>query len=108
MRDFFKKLTEKLDNFDVTVTSGYKQKEKPLEQEFTETVRTLKEQNSQIVWSHYYVPKATRQLLDEQGNISVSDEKRITYLANSLMFKDMADGILTDLYKFKEVEHGTD
>lgn len=75
-----------------------------LEKEFHRKLIELKEQNSQIVWTHYYVPKATEQILIESGKVCSDDNKKIMYLANSLMFKDLADGTLTELYKFKENE----
>lgn len=76
-----------------------------IEQEFLREVRLRKEINSEHIWSHYYIPKAAKQIMQEKnGIITEADNFKLTCLANALMFQDLADGVLTDLYKFKESE----
>ena len=76
-----------------------------IEQEFLREVRLRKEINSEHIWSHYYIPKAAKQIMQEKNGIITEDDNfKLTCLANALMFQDLADGVLTDLYKFKESE----
>lgn len=94
---FFKKLLWKLSVIDDAIITGAPV---ALEHEFSKEIRKRKEKNSQIVWSHYYVPLAVREILEEKGNISEADNKRVEFIANSLLFRDMADGILNEFYQF--------
>lgn len=93
---FFKKLLWKLSAMDDAIITA----PVALEKEFCAEIRKRKEKNSQIVWSHYYVPLAVREILEEKGNISEADNKRVELIANSLLFRDMADGKLNEFYKF--------
>ena len=80
--------------------------EKPtLERQFLNEVRHRKEVNSEHVWCCYYIPLAAQKIIRKYGTITKKDEFKLQCLANSLMFKDMADGKLTDFYRFKEVEN---
>lgn len=79
-------------------------KRKPLEREFLQEVRRRKEYNSEQIWSCYYIPLAAKQIIKEQGTLTKADEYRLNCLANSMMFKDMADGKITELYRFAESE----
>lgn len=79
-------------------------KRKPLEREFLQEVRRRKEYNSEQIWSCYYIPLAAKQIIKEQGTLTKADEYRLNCLANSMMFKDMADGVITELYRFAESE----
>ena len=92
MKAFFKKILREL--------------EKPtLERQFLNEVRHRKEVNSEHVWCCYYIPLAAQKIIRKNGTITKKDEFKLQCLANSLMFKDMADGKLTDFYRFKEVEN---
>ena len=89
---FFKKLKRELN--------------KPtLERQFLNEVRLRKEVNSEHIWAAYYIPLAAKEIIKETGTLTKDDKYRMEMLANSLMFKDMADSKLTDLYRFKEVEN---
>lgn len=101
MNGFFKKLSKELDNFDLV--ASYK-KHKRLEREFMQEVRRRKEYNSEQIWHLYYLPLAAKQIIKEQGTITNADNYRLTCLANSMMFKDMADGKITEFYRFIESE----
>ena len=93
---FFKKLLWKLSVMnDAIITAPV-----ALEKEFCAEIRKRKEQNSQAVWSAYYIPLATAAIVREQGNITNKDVFKLECLANSLMFKDMADGKLNEFYQF--------
>lgn len=73
----------------------------PLEKEFLKEVRKRKEANSERLWSSYYIPLATAAIVKENGRITPNDNFKLECLANSLMFKDMADGKIDELYKLK-------
>lgn len=100
---FFKKLLKEIDNLTTNVTSIT---EPSIERQFINEVRLRKELNSEHLWRHYYVPLTVKQVLKENdGNISPADNKKVEYLAHSLMFKDMAYGKLSDyLYELNESE----
>lgn len=99
IHNFFNELNKELNKFTWFVNQS-----KPLEKEFTQTVHAIKERNSQIVWSHYYLPKAIKQILERDGYLLSANHKEVQHLATSLMFADLASGELTELYKFKESE----
>ena len=101
MKNFFKNLMNELDNFDMATTY---RKQVALEKEFLAEVRKRKEFNSEQIWSCYYIPLAAKQIIKEQGTLTKADEYRLNCLANSMMFKDMADGVITELYRFAESE----
>lgn len=91
MSTFFKRLKRELN--------------KPtLERQFLNEVRLRKEVNSEAVWSAYYIPLAAQQIIREQGDLTKDDTFKMQCLANSMMFKDLADGKLTEFYKFAESE----
>ena len=77
---------------------------KSLTVDFIKTVTKLKERNSQIVWSHYYLPKAIKQVLERDGYLLSANHTEVQHLATSMMFADMASGELTEFYRFKESE----
>ena len=89
MSTFFKKLMRSF-------------KKPTLERQFLNEVRLRKEVNSEHIWCSYYIPLAAKTIIKEQGTLTKNDSYRMEMLANSLMFKDMADGKLTDFYRFKE------
>ena len=95
MHRFFKSLLERMEN-DVMFTGA----PVALEHELTLEIKKRKEQNSQAVWSAYYIPLATAAIVREQGTITKKDIFKLECLANSLMFKDMADGKLNEFYQF--------
>lgn len=76
----------------------------PLETEFKKEIVNRKVKNSQYVWTNYYVPMAVANIMKDKGVISNKDNKKVEYLANSMMFKDMADGKLNEFYIFTESE----
>lgn len=76
---------------------------KGLTADFIKSVIKIKERNSQIVWSHYYLPLAIKEILKRDGYLLSANHKEVQNLATSMMFKDLSDGTLTELYKFKEV-----
>lgn len=94
------------DAFDSLKLLRRKRKPPTLERQFTNTVLLIKERNSQIVWSHYYVPLAVKEILrtlkKDESVLSAADNKRVEYMANSLMFRDMADGKLNEFYQFEK------
>lgn len=92
---FFKKLLRELNSQHIKPT---------LERQFLNEVRLRKEINSEHIWSAYYIPLAARQIIREQGDLTKDDTFKMECLANSLMFKDMADGKLTEFYRFAESE----
>lgn len=75
---------------------------KPLETEFNNTVRFIKERNSQIVWSHYYIPLAIREILERDGYLLAAESRQVQHLALAKMHKDLSTGELTELYRFKD------
>ena len=96
-----KNLMNELDNFDLAIT--YK-KQVALEKEFLAEVRKRKEFNSEQIWSCYYIPLAAKRIIKENGTITKDDTYKLYCLANSLMFEDMAYGIINELYRFAESE----
>lgn len=99
MNRFFKDLLKKME-LDPMFAGSQNQS---LESEFTRTVRKLKEKNSKLVWDSYYIPKAVSEILAKENKLTVNDDKRIVLLAQSLMFRDLAEGKLNEFYKFNEV-----
>lgn len=63
----------------------------------------IKERNSQIVFNAYYLPMATSKILKDEGYLTNGPEA--VALATSMMLKDLQDGVLTEFYKFKEVDN---
>lgn len=99
MNRFFKDLLKKME---LDPMFGGSQNQS-LESEFTRTVRKLKEKNSKLVWDSYYIPKAVSEILKKENKLTINDDKRIVLLAQSMMFRDLADGTLNEFYKFDEV-----
>lgn len=77
---------------------------KSLTVEFIKTVARIKERNSKIVWTHFYLPKAIKNILDNGGYLLSPDNKQVQTLATSMMLADLANGELTEFYRFKESE----
>ena len=75
---------------------------KNLTVELIKTIAKQKEKNSQIVWSHYYLPLAIKEILERDGYLLSANHKEVQHLATSMMFKDLSDGTLTEFYRFKE------
>ena len=96
---FFKRLLRELNNVNSTLKEDYKQI--PLERQFLNEVKLRKHINSQHVWSSYYIPLAVRELISKQGSLSPTDNFKLECLANSMMFRDLADGKLNELYRFE-------
>lgn len=96
---FFRKLLRKLNNVNSTLKEDYNQIS--LEKQFINEVRLRKHINSQHVWSSYYIPLAVRELISKQGSLSPTDNFKLECLANSMMFRDLADGKLNELYRFE-------
>jgi hypothetical protein len=100
MIDFFNEIFKALNEFDVGTKGG-----KPtLEKQFLNEVKLRKNVNSQHVWSAYYIPIAAAEIIKKQGSLTKQDNFKLECLANSLMFKDLADGKLNEFYKFEEIE----
>lgn len=99
---FFKKILKELNNIN-HMTNNINRP--TLERQFLNEVRHRKEVNSEHVWCCYYIPLAAQKIIRKNGTITKKDEFKLQCLANSLMFKDMAEGKLTDFYRFKEVEN---
>ena len=97
---FFKNILRELYYFD----SNASKTNRTLEQELKREIRLRKEINSEHIWSSYYIPIATAEILKQQGCITAKDTFKLECLANSLMFKDMADGKLNEFYRFNESE----
>lgn len=95
---FFKRLLRELNNVNTTLSAEYKHIS--LERQFLNEVKLRKHINFQHVWSSYYVPLAAKELLNKQGYLTANDNFKLECLANSMMFKDLADGKLNELYKF--------
>ena len=74
-----------------------------LTKELDKKIRRIKEHNSQIVFNAYYMPLATSQILKKDGYLTTGPQA--VELATSMMLKDKADGILTEFYRFKEVDN---
>lgn len=98
---FFKKILKELDNIN-HMTNNINRP--TLERQFLNEVRLRKEVNSEHIWSSYYIPLAAKEIIKETGTLTTNDKYRMEMLANSMMFRDMADGKLNELYKFNEVE----
>lgn len=73
-----------------------------LTNELKRKIHKIKETNSQIVFNAYYMPLAIKEILRTDG-ILTNGPQAVT-LATSMMLKDLADGVLNEFYKFKEVE----
>lgn len=99
IHNFFNELNKELNKFTWFVNQS-----KPLETEFTDTVRFIKERNSQIVWTHYYLPKAIKQILEREGYLMSPENRQVQTLATSMMLADLANGELTEFYRFREKE----
>lgn len=101
MKNFFKNLGRELEYFDL---AKLHRKQKNLEKEFKAEVLKRKEYNSEQVWNCYYIPLAAKRIIKENGTITKDDTYKLHCLANSLMFEDMAYGIINEFYRFKESE----
>ena len=99
IHNFFNELNKELNKFTWFVNQS-----KPLEKEFTQTAQAIKERNSQIVWTHYYLPKAIKNILDNGGYLLSPENKQVQTLATSMMLADLANGELTEFYRFRETE----
>lgn len=69
-----------------------------LADEFNSKVLEIKENNSQIVFNAYYLPKAISAILKEDGYLIT--EQQAYPRAKAMMLSDMANGILNEFYKF--------
>lgn len=96
---FFKKLLRELNGLNQAVTGSYQPI--TLERQFLNEVKLRKEINSHHVWCSYYIPLAAKEIIREQGNLTKQDEFKLQCLANSMMFRDLADGKLNELYRFE-------
>ena len=70
-----------------------------LSENFKETVIAIKEKNSKRVFETYYIPKAITEILRESNLLATDSE--VQQRATAMMFSDMANGILTEFYRFK-------
>lgn len=104
MNGFFKKLMAELNEFDIVKSAGLEPPKPSLEKQFINEIKLRKNVNSQHVWSAYYIPIAAAEIIKKQGSLTKQDEFKLECLANSLMFKDLADGKLNEFYRFKEIE----
>ena len=102
MNNFFENIIRELDNFCVVKSAGLKPEKPSIERQFLNEVRLRKELNSEHVWSSYYIPIACAEIVKAQGTITEKDKFKLECLANSLMFKDMADGKLNEFYQFEK------
>lgn len=98
---FFKKILKELNHINHMANDINRP---TLERQFLNEVRLRKEVNSEHIWASYYIPLAAKEIIKETGTLTTDDKFRMEMLANSMMFKDMADGKLTEFYKFKESE----
>ena len=71
---------------------------KSLTLDFRQKVHSIKEKNSQIIWEHYYIPKAMLQVFKEDNYMGIN--KKVENIASANMFKDMANGKLDEFYRF--------
>ena len=70
-----------------------------LSMDFYRTVKAIKEKNSKIVFETYYMPKAIAATLREDNYLAT--EQQLKSRATAMMLNDLAQGVLTDFYKFK-------
>ena len=70
-----------------------------LSDDFSQTIKAIKERNSQIVFEAYYLPKAISAILKEDGYLTTP--QGATPRATAMMLSDMAEGILNEFYRFK-------
>lgn len=91
-------------NFLRKITAFNKAENKSLTVDFIHRITKIKEENSQIVWTHYYLPKAIKQILKRDGYLLSTDSKAVQHLATSMMFADLSSGELTEFYRFRETE----
>lgn len=73
--------------------------------DYTLKIQRTKEKNSKIVYSHYYVPLAVHRILTTEGYLKAQSDVQVQALATSIMLHDVATGVLTEFYKFKEKEN---
>lgn len=59
----------------------------------------LKKVNSQTVMQVYYIPKAIKAILKEDGYLTTEEGARAR--ATAMMLSDLASGVLTEFYRFK-------
>jgi hypothetical protein len=102
MNGFFKNLMNELNSYGMF--AGKFNDDNTLEKELSKEIKLRKNVNSQHVWNSYYIPIAAAEIIKKQGTLTKQDEFKLECLANSLMFKDLADGKLTEFYRFKESE----
>lgn len=67
-------------------------------EDFNVRLREIKEQNSQIVFDAYYVPKATVAILREENYLAT--EETIKNRATAMLLTDVANGTLNEFYRF--------
>lgn len=81
------------------LTSFYNEYENQiLAEEFYDELKLIKEENSKIVFNNYYLPKAISAILKEDGYLI--SEQQAYPRAIAMMLSDMANGILSEFYKF--------
>lgn len=67
--------------------------------EFYDRQIQLKKVNSQTVMQVYYIPKAIKAILKEDGYLTTEEGARPR--ATAMMLSDLASGVLTEFYRFK-------
>ena len=66
--------------------------------DFIARVVEIKEHNSQLVFNRYYLPKAIVAILREEGYLIT--EQQAYPRATAMMLNDLANGTLTEFYRF--------
>ena len=69
--------------------------------EFYSVVQEIKERNSKIIFDSYYMPKAISSILKEEGYLTTFEAAEPR--AKAMLLSDLANGILDDFYRFKQV-----
>lgn len=67
--------------------------------ELEEKIFEIKKKNSEIVFNAYYIPKAISAILKEDGYLTT--ERGAIQRATAMMNADIANGVLTEFYRFK-------
>jgi hypothetical protein len=68
--------------------------------DFCDRVQAIKERNSKIIFDAYYMPKAISAILREDNYLTT--EHQAHSRATAMMMNDLANGILTEFYRFKK------
>lgn len=83
------------------ITGINRAENRTLTAELFRCTRLLKERNSEIVFNNYYMPIAIKEILKKDGYLT--NGPVAVALASSYMLKDLANGVLDEFYRFKEV-----